>query len=483
MLACAFLWASFAGRGADFSTDDFRRTKLEAEKGDLDAQMTLGLMYFLGEGVPQNYPEALKWYRQSAEKGNAGAQNNLALMYLNGHGVPKNSIESAKWMRMAATKGLPGAQVNLGQMYIEGTGVGRNAVEAVRWFRRAAEQGDPAGQRTLGQIYAEGQLARADLLEAYKWFSLAAAQGDGVAKEGRDEVTKFMTDRQIAEGQRRAAAFVARPEPGGAIEPKVTGTGFFVTNDGYFVTCHHVVDTATRIVLKAKNVRFAAELVKANKTNDLALLKVTGVLPRSPVTNAMTVARGLSTQAVKSTTASETNLLKVAGGFRPLRVERSDSVKLGDPVSTFGFPNITVQGRDPKWTRGEINSLSGIKDNPRYFQVSAPIQPGNSGGPLFDGAGKVIGVVALSLNDLTHLKRTGAVPQNVNYAVKSSLVMELLESIPEVKRKLKGKATQTAKDRPPIGFPRHRNPWRLCRFTSLRGFASNQWTIDGSPEP
>jgi S1-C subfamily serine protease len=450
VLACAFLWSSLAGRGADFSQEEFRQTKLEAEKGDLEAQVQLGQMYFSGEGVPQNYKEALKWYRQAAEKGNAGAQNNLALMHLNGNGVAKNPIEGAKWMRMAATKGLPRAQVNFGRMYMEGVGVGRNALEAVRWFRRAAEQGDQTGQRTLGQAYAEGQGVRVDLLEAYKWFSLAAAQGDGVAKEGRDEVAKLMTDRQIADGQRQATAFVARPEPGGAIEPRVTGTGFFVTNDGYFVTCHHVVDTATRIVIKTRNVLFTARLVKANKTNDLALLKVTGALSRSSMTNAIIAVPGPSVQALKSRTAGESSLLKVAGGFRPLRVERSEAVRLGDAVSTFGFPNIAVQGRDPKWTRGEINSLNGIKDNPRYFQVSAPIQPGNSGGPLFDGAGGVIGVVALSLNDLTHLKRTGAVPQNVNYAVKSSLVVELLESVPEVKMKIKaeasavGEATATA---------------------------------------
>ena len=68
VLACLSLWASFAGRGADFSPDDFRRTKFEAEKGDLEAQVALGQMYFSGEGVPQNYKEALKWYRQAAER-------------------------------------------------------------------------------------------------------------------------------------------------------------------------------------------------------------------------------------------------------------------------------------------------------------------------------------------------------------------------------------------------------------------------------
>ena len=434
------LLSAFAGRSADFTVEDFKQTRLEAEKGDSEAKVAVGRMFFLGQGTPQNYSEALKWYRRAAERGNAAAQNNLALMYLNGHGVSKNPIEGAKWMQMAARKGLAKAQLNLGGLYLEGIGVGRNPPEAMNWFRRAANQGDSEGERLLGQILSEGQLARTDLVEAYKWFSLAAAQGDSESREARDLVARSLTDKQVAEGQRRAAAFVPRPEPGGLLEPKVTGTGFFVASDGYFVTCHHVVDPATRIVIKTKGLRFTARVVKIDKTNDLALLKVTGALPLQAGTNNNSAASNLSLQALKSigsADATRTNLLMVASRFRPLAVTNSGSIKLGDAVFTIGFPNIGIQGQEPKLTRGEINSLNGIKDSPRYFQISAPVQPGNSGGPLLDSMGNVIGVVAMSLNDLTFLKATGAVPQNVNYAVKSAHLIEFLEAIPEVKRNLK----------------------------------------------
>lgn len=424
-------------RGADFTAEDFRRTKLEAEKGDLEAQVDLGVMYFSGEGIPQNYGEALKWYRRAADKGNAAAQNNLASMYLKGHGVPRNPIEGAKWMQSAAKQGLPKAQLNMGALYADGIGVGRNALEAVRWIRRAADQGDAEGQRILGHVFEEGRLARADSVEAYKWFVLASAQGDDEAQEARDLIATSLTDKQIAEGQRRASAFVPRPEPGRTMEPKATGSGFFVTRDGYFVTCQHVVDSAARIVIKTKHLRLAAEVVKTDRTNDLALLKVTGALPRSPATNDTVALRALAAQTAKMPNVNRTNLLKVAGKFLPLAVTDSSAVKLGQPVSTLGFPNIHVQGLEPKLTRGEINSLTGIKDNPRYFQMSAAVQPGNSGGPLFDRLGNVIGIVALRLNDLTSLRRTGAVPQNVNYAVKSCHLVELLESLAEVKNSLK----------------------------------------------
>ncbi|HKS35600.1 MAG TPA: serine protease, partial [Verrucomicrobiae bacterium] len=205
---------------------------------------------------------------------------------------------------------------------------------------------------------------------------------------------------------------------------------------GYFVTCHHVVDSAARIVIRTKHFRFAAEVVKTDKTNDLALLKVTGALPR-PATNDTVVLRTLAAQTMKAPNVNRTNLLKVAGKFLPLAVADSSAVKLGQPVSTLGFPNIRVQGLEPKLTRGEINSLTGVKDNPRYFQMNAAVQPGNSGGPLFDRLGNVIGIVALRLNDLTSLRRTGTVPQNVNYAVKSCHLIEFLESIVEVRNNLK----------------------------------------------
>ena len=81
--------------------------------------------------------------------------------------------------------------------------------------------------------------------------------------------------------------------------------------------------------------------------------------------------------------------------------------------------------------KGEIASLSGAADDARYFRISVPVQPGNSGGALVDQRGNVVGIVAAKLNAVA------ALPENVNYAVKSSFLLSFLESVPDVASKLK----------------------------------------------
>src|SRR5207249_8879954 len=132
--------------------------------------------------------------------------------------------------------------------------------------------------------------------------------------------------------------------------------------------------------------------VRADKSNDLAVLKVTDTASRT---------FGFSALALAS--------------------KGSGEARLGQPVFTIGFPNPDVQGTEPKLTRGEISSLAGMRDDPRHFQISVPVQPGNSGGPLVDLNGNVVGVVSMRMGDLRALKLTGALPQNVNYAIKSSV--------------------------------------------------------------
>jgi S1-C subfamily serine protease len=78
-------------------------------------------------------------------------------------------------------------------------------------------------------------------------------------------------------------------------------------------------------------------------------------------------------------------------------------------------------------TKGEISSTSGIQDDPRQFQISVPVQPGNSGGALLDEQGNVIGIVVAKLSETVAKKYTGNTPENVNYAVKSSYVFPLVE--------------------------------------------------------
>ena len=114
-------------------------------------------------------------------------------------------------------------------------------------------------------------------------------------------------------------------------------------------------------------------------------------------------------------------------------------------AATVGFPNTGLQGFAPKLAKGEIASLAGAQDDARHFQISAPIQPGNSGGALVDERGNVIGVVVAKLSQKAALAATGTLAENVNYAVKSSYLLSFLESLPAVAAKLKEPNTRDRK--------------------------------------
>jgi S1-C subfamily serine protease len=96
----------------------------------------------------------------------------------------------------------------------------------------------------------------------------------------------------------------------------------------------------------------------------------------------------------------------------------SRTVKLGGTVATVGFPDIGLQGFAPKLAKGEIASLAGAADDPRYFQISLPVQPGNSGGALVDARGNVVGIVAAKLDASAALAATGSLPESLRTATK-----------------------------------------------------------------
>ena len=140
-----------------------------AEQGDADAEFDLGLMYSKGEGVPQDYKEAARWFRAAAEQGDANAQHFLGLSYNRGEGVPQDFSE------------------------------------AVRWFRAAAEQGHPSAQFALGLQYWTGEVVPKDYIQAHMWLNLSASNtGYESAAKTRDITARQMTAEQIAEAQRLA---------------------------------------------------------------------------------------------------------------------------------------------------------------------------------------------------------------------------------------------------------------------------------------
>lgn len=148
-----------------------------AEQGDADAQITLGIMYDYGQGVPKDDATATQWYRKAALHGIPTVQHNLGVKYFEGIGIEKDYAEAARWWRMAADLGFAESQYSLGEMYAWGIGPAKDEEEAARWYLAAAEQGHMLAQYRLGVLYANGRGVPVDHVSAYRWLRAAAEQG------------------------------------------------------------------------------------------------------------------------------------------------------------------------------------------------------------------------------------------------------------------------------------------------------------------
>ena len=124
---------------------DFKETLQAAGQGYAKAQFNLGLMYYNGQGVRQDYTQAVQWYRKAAEQGLADAQYNLGVAYEKGKGVRQDDAQAVQWYRKAAEQGDAEAQYNLGVMYTQGQGVRQNLVIAKEWYGKACDNGSQQG--------------------------------------------------------------------------------------------------------------------------------------------------------------------------------------------------------------------------------------------------------------------------------------------------------------------------------------------------
>jgi len=179
-----------------------------------------------------------------------------------------------------------------------------------------------------------------------------------------------------------------------------SGTGFAVREDGYILTCYHIVATADSISVISGGKPIRATLLKQSRSNDLALIKISRKTPNY------------------------------------LELVEPDSVRMGERVFTIGFPVTDVLGVEPKYTDGTISSLSGIQDEASLLQISVPVQPGNSGGPLVNDDGKVVGIITSRAADIAFFKTAGALPQNVNWAVKAEMAGPLFKKPSYKKQKI-----------------------------------------------
>ena len=185
----------------------------------------------------------------------------------------------------------------------------------------------------------------------------------------------------------------ARPQPGSAPKDKggvSTGSGFFVSAKGQVVTNAHVVRGCTSVQVASQDEVRRADVVARDESNDLALLRT---------------------------------------GYQPARVAAvRPGPRLGEPVAVFGFPLTGLLSSHGNFTLGNISSLAGMGDDSKFLQITAPVQPGNSGGPVLDQSGNLIGVVVSKLNVMKLAAVTDDVAQNVNFAIKANVLSGFLES-------------------------------------------------------
>ena len=170
----------------------------------------LGLVDFQARVNACERRDFLANIRALAEQGNALAQNSLGGKYATGQGVSQDYQEAVMWYRRAAEQGLAVAQFNLGNRYAKGQGVSQDYQEAAKWYRLAAEQGEASAQSTLGMMYGTGKGVPQDYLLAHMWVNMAAAQGNEAGSKGVKILEELMTPQQLAEAQRLAREWKAK---------------------------------------------------------------------------------------------------------------------------------------------------------------------------------------------------------------------------------------------------------------------------------
>ena len=179
------------------------------------------------------------------------------------------------------------------------------------------------------------------------------------------------------------------------------GTGFLIGSKGHIITNYHVIEESTELISVTfpDGKEYSAKVISKHISNDLAILNLDKY----------------------DTKAHKSNLI----------IGDSTKAHIGEKVFTIGYPDISILGQQPKYSEGIIASIAGEKDDPTLFQISVPIQSGNSGGPLFNLRGEVIGVTSSGFGIIADEGGNLDVLQNVNYAVKSSLLKNLIQMLPK----------------------------------------------------
>lgn len=470
--------------------------QMAAETGYSSAQFALGYMYVNGYGVPKDQIQALMYWEMSSAQGNTAAMSNkerllkemsqpkiaeaqkMARAWLTKHGLPPDNVglvdaspshDTGAEVKMVddplheftidvlqklADYGDPYSQCELAERYIHGEGVEKNRYLAEKWLINSLLI-DGRNQKAIQLIEKEfgwhcmpddrgcvhlinKTSIKHDKNLSWYWnlslfkiirdnkFHIAIFKSYDVMNcnnrtrglktfQALDENLHVIRDRDwtvqddkiefkpLEPGAQsdRFFNYVCGPTDVGRktedVQEVSFGTGWPI-QPGYIVTNQHVVSGKKKIaVVSTSGQKISAKVLIEDRINDLALLQVDHPEKLPP---ALPIAKS--------------------------------SAKTGSKVFTIGYPHPDIMGTKPKLAEGIVNALSGYMDDPRILQISVPIQSGNSGGPLLNMNGEVIGIVTAKLSAVKMFNWTGDLPQNVNYAVKATYVTALIDSVKEM---------------------------------------------------
>lgn len=170
-----------------------------------------------------------------------------------------------------------------------------------------------------------------------------------------------------------------------------SGTGFIVSKEGHVVSNNHVVGVCKKVKTEIDGKKIFFDILATDKVNDLGLIK--GKIKTKNVLNI-----------------------------------KAEGAELGEEIITFGFPLTQQLSDSVKLTKGIVSSLSGLDNNYSQIQIDAAIQPGNSGGPVLNMSGQVVGVASSGLSKMYMAKKTKYIPENVNFAVASPALTTFLKA-------------------------------------------------------
>jgi uncharacterized protein len=176
---------------------DIDAVKVKAEKGDVEAQLELGLIYVQGTDVDQDFTAAKKWWDKAAAQGNATARYYVGLMYARGDGVTQDVDQARAMWEQSADMDHVGALFSLGMLYVEGEAVKGDYAEAGKYFIRAAELGNVQSQFNVSMLYSQGLGFPQSHENSYAWAKLASDQGHPNAKELLTTLETQMSEEQM----------------------------------------------------------------------------------------------------------------------------------------------------------------------------------------------------------------------------------------------------------------------------------------------